>query len=201
MPQSAPKIQTTSAPEAYRYRNSLATAAPPRSIAATDRLMWSCSSPCRRPSWCVHSGRGKKSRPSSCRRHTQYLIQFASDQNQMSGRHKHKNQRQKSKNRTAGSSDEPVIIEPEATNPEQRPQGEQNPVKVRRHISKPEPVVTVASVGLAAIVAVIYFFQWRAMVDTVDITRKASEREDRALVSIKATGDIQLVLNQPPSFK
>ncbi len=48
-------------------------------------------------------------------------------------------------------------------------------------------------VGLAAIVAVIYFLQWRSMIDSVNITRKASEREDRAWVTVQPKGPFQIV--------
>ena len=41
-----------------------------------------------------------------------------------------------------------------------------------------------AGVFLALAVAVIYFFQWRAMVDTVTITRRVSERDERAWIKV-----------------
>ena len=43
------------------------------------------------------------------------------------------------------------------------------------------------TVALTAIIAGIYFMQLNAMRETVDVTRKASERSDRAWVFIKPT--------------
>jgi hypothetical protein len=45
-------------------------------------------------------------------------------------------------------------------------------------------LLQIGGVGVAAIVAVIYFMQWMTMIKSVDATRQASEREQRAWVSI-----------------
>jgi hypothetical protein len=57
------------------------------------------------------------------------------------------------------------------------------------------------TVALTAIIAGIYFMQLNAMRDTVDVTRKASERADRAWVFIKPTDPLRITRDEGLGFK
>ncbi len=62
-------------------------------------------------------------------------------------------------------------------------------------------VLECGAVAVGIIVAIIYYKQLQTMNDTLDLSRKTSERESRALVSIKPVGDIQVVVDQVPEVK
>ena len=55
----------------------------------------------------------------------------------------------------------------------------------------------IAAILVGSVVAVIYFFQWRTMIATVDTTRQASERDERAWVRAIEVGGPQVMPNQP----
>ena len=53
------------------------------------------------------------------------------------------------------------------------------------------------TVAITAIIAVIYFMQLSAMRDTVEVTRRSAERQDRAWVAVKPKGPFNVVTGAP----
>jgi hypothetical protein len=119
----------------------------------------------------------------------------------MSGRHKNKGKKHKAGNRPTHESNEPSGATPEnlsgAPSENATPNDKsQSEAKTMRVFKKPESMWTVAGVVVAAIVAAIYFLQWRTMIESVDTARRSSERETRALVNLKQNGSLTLVPNK-----
>jgi hypothetical protein len=65
-----------------------------------------------------------------------------------------------------------------------------------KNLRRPESALNVATVVLGAGVLIVYFFQWIAMRDTIDLTRKTAERESRAFVKIAQDGKLQTIPEQ-----
>lgn len=84
---------------------------------------------------------------------------------------------------------------PKADEP-QKQLPKKNPTSMKI-FNKPDSITAVATVGLAAIVAIIYFLQWRAMVSTMDTARQASERDERAWIVVKHGPTPTLIVGEP----
>jgi hypothetical protein len=79
-------------------------------------------------------------------------------------------------------------------------QPEQQPSNERENDMAPVHWTAKVGVFLALVVAVIYYLQWRTMIDSVDTARRASERESRALVNIKGNGPLQTIPDKTLEF-
>lgn len=130
------------------------------------------------------------------------LSEFSDDLDSMSGRHKRMKKKNKPRaDRFVTPPNEPVRAELQTLNlKEELYPKKREPMNITKMFKKPESVATVAGVGLAFIVAIIYILQWRAMVDTVDITRRVSERDERAWIKVTTIGDPIASPNQPPQW-
>ncbi len=115
----------------------------------------------------------------------------------MSGRHRHKAKKNNARAVPIRPAEEPVSESPQQEEPRGvLPHGRRD-MKLERVFRKPESVWAVAGVVLAAIVAVIYFLQWRTMIDSVTITRRVSERDERAWVKVMPIGAPIALPNEP----
>ena len=65
----------------------------------------------------------------------------------------------------------------------------------------PAHVLQAIGILIGSVVAIIYGCQLRAMNDTVRITRKNSELDERAWVSINLTDPLRVIKNEPLGFK
>jgi hypothetical protein len=93
----------------------------------------------------------------------------------------------------------PIVDKRPAT--DQNQEKTENAVETMLNIVKIEKpkhdAVTVWSVTLAALVAVIYFFQLRSMQAANDLARRNSEQNSRAWVSIHESGELHFVRDEP----
>lgn len=102
----------------------------------------------------------------------------------MSGRHKSKRKKRNGRNRPVQELKESSGTLPENTTPKYKLQNEAEKMRI---FKKPESIWTIAGVGLAFIVAVIYFLQFRAMRDAVDSSDRNMRIDQRAWLRVRET--------------
>jgi hypothetical protein len=113
---------------------------------------------------------------------------------EMSGRHHNKKKKHHEPHKDTKAPNHNPIETPSAEQPERI---YEKHVTLRAPVNKPsDSTVAAWTLVTAVVVAVIYFQQLMVMRDSVDTSRKVSERDARALVNIRQNGTLQTITNQ-----